>query len=454
MNFKGIQVLDAFGNLNSRSRFPSSYGRCKNNVLRQICRGNDGRASSVVTPLHGHSTGLKGRSWAARATAVWSYEHRDGAGFSFRGSILARALPPASLCTHPITPCTSTSSSPQNPWPSEPGRDVTCCLSLLWHWSRQPSSVKHQQGAVPFGGKLGRPSKEPLTLAKQTKQRCSHSGVWRQHGLGHGHTKLHFQGVILQAGRWVYISLQIHRERKGDGKINSVYDLKESSGLAPHPNTAVPQPNLMDDQCTLRHLLCWRPTAFPCNLLPRLTIQKLLFQFSLAIAYQGSLPSYSKWAQKTHFPSFLVFKDDPLVPPAALSTDWAAKPIPLSSQVAFSRLPDWKFSCLLNHPHPSHSFLVAWSPQVETAPGETFPEPGTVGLLCIIWRLRSSSSTVQYVHISICTLAFSTTYTVTSCLVSGPPCPLWEAAPWLLFPAIPSAPLASRHMFMPWTASG
>lgn len=227
MNFKGIRVLDAFGNLNSRSRFPTSYHRCKNNMLRQICRVNGERATSAVPPSHGHSAGLRGDPG--------QHELRQSGAMD---TGMAQGLAPGDhswqepFHQHPPapTPCTSTSSSPQNPWPSEPGRDVLCCLSLLWHRSRQPSSVKHQQGAVPVGGKLGRPSKENVTLAKQTEQRCSHSGVQRQHRLGHGHTRLHFQRVILHAGRWMYISLQIHRERKGDGK--SIVHMISRSHLA------------------------------------------------------------------------------------------------------------------------------------------------------------------------------------------------------------------------------
>lgn len=84
---------------------------------------------------------------------------------SSRNSLPARVLPPASPCPRAITPWTSTCPSKM---------DLTE-MESLWCAEREL--------------------------------------LWAQK-----HTKFHFLRALLQAGRWVYISLQIHGERKGDGK--------------------------------------------------------------------------------------------------------------------------------------------------------------------------------------------------------------------------------------------
>lgn len=67
----------------------------------------------------------------------------------------------------------------------------------------------------------------------------------------------------------------------------------------------------MDVWCTLRVLLCQRPTAFPGNLLLHLTIQKFPFLFDLATTSQGPHSFLSKIISVTHLPSSLVLKDHP-----------------------------------------------------------------------------------------------------------------------------------------------
>lgn len=168
---------------------------------------------------------------------------------SSRNSLPAPVLPPASPCPHTITPRTS-----------------TC-----------PSKVDLTE-------------MESFWCADRAQK----------------HTKLHFSRALLLVSRWVYISLQIHRERKGDGK--SIVHMVWGVWLGSTPQHRF-QPGLMDVWCTLRALLCQRPTAFPPNLLPRLTIQKFPFLFDLATTSQGLHTSLSKIISITCFPSSLALKD-------------------------------------------------------------------------------------------------------------------------------------------------
>lgn len=174
---------------------------------------------------------------------------------SSRNSLPATVLPPASPCPHTITPRTSTCPSKM---------DLTELESL---WCAERALLGAQK-----------------------------------------HTKLHFLRALLQAGRWVYISLQIHGERKGDGK--SIVHVVWGAWLSSPPQHRL-QPGLMDVWCTPRVHLCQRPTAFPCNLLPCLTIQNFPFLFDLATSSQGPHSFLSKIVSKTYFPSSLAPKDHP-----------------------------------------------------------------------------------------------------------------------------------------------
>ena len=170
-------------------------------------------------------------------------------------------------CTHPITPHTSISSSPQNPRTAEPVRDATCCCPccdteagshaeqstsgltpcppqglhrLLTPTSPGPgpgpsTQTSNPSHTLPWGATLktspiadalpgkecclggrqagktltGKPRPSKRDLAEMQSHRCAVTASPRRQK----RTKLHFRRGVLQAGRWGCVSLQVHRER-------------------------------------------------------------------------------------------------------------------------------------------------------------------------------------------------------------------------------------------------
>lgn len=132
--------------------------RCKNNVLR--CRNNVVRfveAMSEKHPVWWEHLCTAIQQDLGGILAVWSYKTE----LSSRNSLPARVLPPASPCPHTITPC-----------PSK--MDLTGMESL---WCADRAFLGAQK-----------------------------------------HTRLHFFEGSITGRQMGVISLQIHRERKGDGK--------------------------------------------------------------------------------------------------------------------------------------------------------------------------------------------------------------------------------------------
>lgn len=224
----------------------------------------------------------------------------------------------------------------------------------------------------------------------------------------------------------MYITLQIHRERKGDGKWIVRMILRSHLAWLLIPTQLCYGQIWWMSNALLETFCAGDPQPSQATRSHASPSESFSFCLTLLLHLKTLTLSYPKWAQRTHFPSSLALKDHPLVPPTPPSSAQSIFP-----QLFPLRLPGCQTgNTVVSWTVPSHltAFWLHGAHEWRLLQVRSSQSPGEQDYFTSLGR-SAPACTSQYIR-----WPFPQHIQSPHVLVSGPPYRLWEAAPWLLFP--------------------